>query len=218
MFNLFLAAGPCPLIVSNHLPAGFFLLEDKNPRMSNFPRCVKGMVGNAVWHICSVLKIDSQELLLQKGCVIWKRPNGVQCLVGKSTLARGLHMIRKLIFILDCNNVRHGLNKDLTFKAEDHITKLFADAGIIYIASLISPYTPTEKTVISVYMRHCTFGKLSRDEIIGFHLDTILICSSAIVSDFFFAGFTCIDDPYEPPLKSQPTICLAPRTALHSCH
>ncbi|KAF5463656.1 hypothetical protein F2P56_013808, partial [Juglans regia] len=71
----------------------------------------------------------------------------------KSTLActlnRGLHSRGKLTYILDGDNVRHGLNNDLSFKAEDRaenirrigeVAKLFADAGIICIASLISPF------------------------------------------------------------------------------
>ncbi|XP_057488174.1 adenylyl-sulfate kinase, chloroplastic-like, partial [Actinidia eriantha] len=74
-------------------------------------------------------------------------------ILGKSTLAcalsRGLHSRGKLTYILDGDNVRHGLNRDLSFKAEDRaenirrigeVAKLFADAGVICIASLISPY------------------------------------------------------------------------------
>ncbi|KAI3681865.1 hypothetical protein L6452_36670 [Arctium lappa] len=72
---------------------------------------------------------------------------------GKRTLAcaltRALHYRRKLTYVLDGDNVSHGLNCDLTFKAEDRaenirrigkVAKLFADAGIICIASVISPY------------------------------------------------------------------------------
>ncbi|KAL8125014.1 adenylyl-sulfate kinase 3-like isoform X2 [Apium graveolens] len=113
-------------------------------------KCVNGMAENVVWHNCSVQKIDRQELLQQKGCVIWITGLSGS---GKSTLAcalaRGLHMRGKLTYILDGDNVRHGLNKDLTFKADDRVenirrigevAKLFADAGVISIASLISPY------------------------------------------------------------------------------
>ncbi|MQL70401.1 hypothetical protein Taro_002691, partial [Colocasia esculenta] len=71
----------------------------------------------------------------------------------KSTLAcalsRELYCRGHLSYVLDGDNVRHGLNKDLSFKPEDlaenirrigEVAKLFADVGIIYIASLISPY------------------------------------------------------------------------------
>ncbi|KAF8669341.1 hypothetical protein HU200_051680 [Digitaria exilis] len=72
---------------------------------------------------------------------------------GKSTLActlgRELHTRGKLAYVLDGDNLRHGVNKDLGFKAEDRaenirrvgeVAKLFADAGLVCIASLISPY------------------------------------------------------------------------------
>ncbi|XP_060671492.1 adenylyl-sulfate kinase 3-like isoform X3 [Ziziphus jujuba] len=69
---------------------------------------------------------------------------------GKSTLAytvsRELHSKGKLSYVLDGDNLRHGLNKNLGFKPEDRtenirrVAKLFADSGLICIASLISPY------------------------------------------------------------------------------
>ncbi|KAH7512859.1 hypothetical protein FEM48_Zijuj12G0135000 [Ziziphus jujuba var. spinosa] len=78
---------------------------------------------------------------------LWKK------FTGKSTLActvsRELHSKGKLSYVLDGDNLRHGLNKDLGFKPEDRtenirrvgeVAKLFADSGLICIASLISPY------------------------------------------------------------------------------
>ncbi|XP_021970441.1 adenylyl-sulfate kinase, chloroplastic-like isoform X2 [Helianthus annuus] len=62
---------------------------------------------------------------------------------------RGLHSRGKLTYALDGDNVRHGLNSDLTFQPEDRVknirrirevAKLFSDAGVICIASVISPY------------------------------------------------------------------------------
>ncbi|RVW82498.1 Adenylyl-sulfate kinase 1, chloroplastic [Vitis vinifera] len=70
--------------------------------------------------------------------------SSVACALSQSLYSRG-----KLSYILDGDNVRHGLNRDLSFKAEDRaenirrvgeVAKLFADAGLICIASLISPY------------------------------------------------------------------------------
>ncbi|XP_073293840.1 adenylyl-sulfate kinase 3-like isoform X2 [Primulina huaijiensis] len=109
-----------------------------------------GNSSNIVWHNCSVSKIDRQHLLNQKGCVIWITGLSGS---GKSTLAcalsRSLHSRGKLSYILDGDNCRHGLNRDLSFKAEDRaenirrigeVAKLFVDAGVISIASLISPF------------------------------------------------------------------------------
>ncbi|KAL0789011.1 hypothetical protein Bca101_005257 [Brassica carinata] len=133
--------------------------------------------GNVVWHACPITKSDRQELIKQKGCVIWITGLSGSGLIvidlfkcvqlevflldsvqifsfpGKSSLAcalsRALYNRGKLSYILDGDNVRHGLNSDLSFKAEDRaenirrvgeVARLFADAGIICIASLISPY------------------------------------------------------------------------------
>ncbi|KAK9714259.1 hypothetical protein RND81_06G082300 [Saponaria officinalis] len=110
---------------------------------------------NIVWHQCSVGKVDRQQLLNQKGCVIWITGLSAS---GKTTvvcaLSHSLHSRRKLTYVLDGDNIRHGLNKNLSFGREDlaenirrvvdalpsEVTKLFADAGLICIASLISPY------------------------------------------------------------------------------
>ncbi|XP_039036478.1 adenylyl-sulfate kinase 3-like isoform X2 [Hibiscus syriacus] len=109
-----------------------------------------GKATNIVWHKSPIGKLNRQELLQQKGCVIWITGLSGS---GKSTLAcalcHALYAKGKLAYILDGDNVRHGLNCDLSFKAEDRaenirrigeVAKLFADAGIICIASVISPY------------------------------------------------------------------------------
>ncbi|KAJ0233506.1 Adenylyl-sulfate kinase 2 [Hirschfeldia incana] len=105
---------------------------------------------NIVWHESSICRCDRQQLLQQKGCVIWitglsgSGKSTVACALSKALFERG-----KLTYTLDGDNVRHGLNRDLTFKAEDRtenirrigeVAKLFADVGVICIASLISPY------------------------------------------------------------------------------
>ncbi|WOG93016.1 hypothetical protein DCAR_0312295 [Daucus carota subsp. sativus] len=171
-----------------------------------------GMAENVVWHKCSVQKIDRQELLQQKGCVIWITGLSGS---GKSTLAcalaRGLHMRGKLTYILDGDNVRHGLNKDLTFKAEDRVenirrigevAKLFADAGVISIASLISPYRKD---------RDACRALLQEGDFIEVFMDIPLqVCEARDPKGLYklaragkIKGFTGIDDPYEPPLKSE---------------
>uniref|UniRef100_A0A2N9FPY4 Adenylyl-sulfate kinase n=1 Tax=Fagus sylvatica TaxID=28930 RepID=A0A2N9FPY4_FAGSY len=134
---------------------------------------------------------------------------------GKSTLAcalsRGLHLRGKLTYILDGDNVRHGLNSDLSFKAEDRaenirrigeVAKLFADAGIICIASLISPYRKD---------RDGCRVLLPEGEFIEVFLDVPLqVCEARDPKGLYklarcgkIKGFTGIDDPYESPLKCE---------------
>ncbi|PSS21227.1 Adenylyl-sulfate kinase [Actinidia chinensis var. chinensis] len=180
---------------------------------------------NIVWHKCSVEKIDRQELVQQKGCVIWVTGLSGS---GKSTLAcalsRGLHTRGKLTYILDGDNVRHGLNRDLSFKAEDRaenirrigeVAKLFADAGVICIASLISPYRKD---------RDACRALLPEGDFIEVFMNVPLqVCEARDPKGLYklaragkIKGFTGIDDPYEPPLNSEielqqkGTICASP--------
>ncbi|KAK9265646.1 hypothetical protein L1049_001706 [Liquidambar formosana] len=134
---------------------------------------------------------------------------------GKSTLAcslgRELHSRGKLSYILDGDNLRHGLNKDLGFKAKDRIenicrvgevAKLFADAGLIYVASLISPYRKD---------RDACRVMLPDDNFIEVFMNMPLeLCEKRYAKGLYrlarsgkIKGFTGIDDPYEPPLNCE---------------
>lgn len=105
---------------------------------------------NIVWHEHKVTQEDREKLLKQKGIVLWFTGLSGS---GKSTIANEvaykLHQMGKLTYILDGDNIRHGLNKNLGFSPEDRnenirriseVAKLFADAGIITITAFISPY------------------------------------------------------------------------------
>lgn len=105
---------------------------------------------NIKWHHGQVTPEDRGGLLRQKGCVIWLTGLSGS---GKSTIACALESAliqrKQLCFILDGDNVRHGLNKDLGFSAEDReenirrigeVAALFAQAGVITVAAFISPY------------------------------------------------------------------------------
>lgn len=107
------------------------------------------MEKNIVWQNTRIKKIDRERLLNQKGVVLWFTGLSGS---GKSTIASFLEEVLKkrgkLTYILDGDNLRHGLNKDLSFSYEDRkenirrvseVCKLFQDAGIITLASFISP-------------------------------------------------------------------------------
>jgi adenylylsulfate kinase len=103
-----------------------------------------------VWHPGNVSKADRETMLGHKSCTVWMTGLSGS---GKSTLAvslektlwgRGIHA-----FVLDGDNVRHGLNKDLGFSPADRtenirrigeVAKLFTEAGVINITAFISPY------------------------------------------------------------------------------
>ena len=105
---------------------------------------------NITWHKPLVTRVEREQRNKYKGAVLWFTglPSS-----GKSTLA---HEVERLLFdrgcntyVLDGDNVRHGLNKNLGFSPEDRkenirrlgeVAKLFADAGVIVLTAFISPY------------------------------------------------------------------------------
>ncbi|KAJ1276529.1 hypothetical protein BS78_05G220800 [Paspalum vaginatum] len=165
-----------------------------------------GKSTNILWHDCPIGQEERQKLLNQKGCVVWITGLSGS---GKSTLAcalsRELHSRGHLTYVLDGDNLRHGLNRDLSFKAEDRAenirrvaAKLFADAGLICIASLISPYRSDRSVCRSL---------LPESSFIEVFLDASLdVCEARDPKGLYklaragkIKGFTGIDDPYEPP-------------------
>ena len=105
---------------------------------------------NITWHDGTITKPDRERMLQQKGVVIWF--TGLSS-SGKSTIARSveerLFERGHLSYVLDGDNIRHGLNKNLGFSPEDReenirrigeVAKLFADAGLITMTAFISPY------------------------------------------------------------------------------
>jgi adenylylsulfate kinase len=106
---------------------------------------------NVVWHEHRVDREKRERLLNQKGVILWFTGLSGS---GKSTIANEvayrLQEKGKLAYILDGDNIRHGLNKDLGFSPEDRkenirriseVANLFADAGLITLTAFISPYT-----------------------------------------------------------------------------
>ena len=105
---------------------------------------------NITWHHGAIVKKDRERLLKQKGIVIWFTGLSGS---GKSTIAyaveQRLFETGYLCFVLDGDNIRHGLNKNLGFSPEDReenirrigeVAKLFTQAGVIAMTAFISPY------------------------------------------------------------------------------
>ncbi|KAJ7569783.1 hypothetical protein O6H91_01G093800 [Diphasiastrum complanatum] len=167
-----------------------------------------GKSTNIVWQECMVKKEVREKHLRQKGCVVWITGLSGS---GKSTLACTLDhaLLRRgrLSYVLDGDNLRHGLNKNLGFSAEDRtenirrvgeVAKLFADAGLICIASFISPYRKD---------RDACRKLLPKGDFIEVYLKVPLeLCELRDPKGLYKlarAGkikcFTGIDDPYEEP-------------------
>lgn len=105
---------------------------------------------NITWHQHTITRDDRETLLKQKGVLLWFTGLSAS---GKSTVANEvtyqLHQMGKLTYVLDGDNIRHGLNKNLGFSPVDReenirriseVGNLFADAGLITTTAFISPY------------------------------------------------------------------------------
>ncbi len=170
---------------------------------------------NITWHEGHVGREHREKLLDQKGTLIWF--TGLSG-AGKSTLAYTLEhaLIQRghLCYVLDGDNVRHGLNKTLGFSAEDRaenirrigeVGSLFVDAGLIAITAFISPYRVDRRIARE------TIGTGSFVEV---HCSTPLeVCEQRDPKGLYkkarageIKGFTGIDDPYEEPEKPELTI------------
>src|SRR3954469_21767468 len=105
---------------------------------------------NITWHEGHVTREEREALLKQKGVTLWFTGLSGS---GKSTIAftleHALVQAGRLAYVLDGDNIRHGLNKNLCFTPADReenirrigeVARLFADAGVITLTSFISPY------------------------------------------------------------------------------
>jgi bifunctional enzyme CysN/CysC len=165
-----------------------------------------------VWHRMDVEKNARAVLKGQKPAVLWL--TGLSG-AGKSTIAnlveKRLHAIGHHTMILDGDNVRHGLNRDLGFSEADRVenirriaevARLFVEAGIIVIVSFISPYRAE---------RMLARDRVGADEFLEIFVDTpIDECRRRDPKGLYLKAdsgqirnFTGVDAPYEPPLDPE---------------
>ncbi len=167
---------------------------------------------NITWHEGHVNRQEREKLLNQKGTLIWLTGLSAS---GKSTIAftveHALMQRGHLAFVLDGDNVRHGLNKNLGFSEEDRmenirrigeVGKLYVDTGIITLTSFISPYRRD---------RDANRALLQPGEFIEVFVNApIDVCEQRDPKGLYkkaragqLKGFTGIDDPYEEPLNPE---------------
>ena len=172
-------------------------------------------IKNTVWHYHSISKADRAKNNRQRPFVIWFTGLSGS---GKSTLAGQLE--ERLFeqgyrcYLLDGDNVRHGLNRDLGFddaaRVENirrigEVSKLMVDAGLIVITAFISPFRADRDMVRAM---------LEPGEFIELHLDVPLeVCEQRDPKGIYkrarageIKNFTGIDSPYEMPLH--PELCI----------
>lgn len=179
--------------------------------------------GNIVWHQGELTHAERGRLLGAKGCTLWFTGLSGS---GKSTIAAALEaeLVRRGVFAcrLDGDNIRHGLNAGLGFSAADReenirrvgeVAKLFADAGVVAIASFISPYRADRARVRALHeAAGLTFLEV--------YIDTPLeVCEARDPKGLYkkarageITGFTGIDDPYEAPEAAEVTLQTAGKT------
>jgi adenylyl-sulfate kinase len=161
-----------------------------------------------LWSPSLVESGERVALLRQQGSIVWL--TGLSG-AGKSTIAHALEarLIHegRFAYVLDGDNIRHGLNRDLGFSAEDRhenirrvseVACLFADAGAIVIVSFITPYAADRAAARAIA------GKVPFIET-HIHAD-LTVCESRDPKGLYrkaraglISGFTGIDAPYEAP-------------------
>ena len=165
---------------------------------------------NIVWHESRVDRASRNEIFKQSGATLWFTGLSGS---GKSTLAFTLEhlLIQKGYnsYVLDGDNIRHGLNNNLGFSNSDReenirrvgeVSKLFADSGMIVLSSFISPFEKDRHLVRDIHQQ---------DELpfIEVFIDTpIAICEERDPKNLYvkarrgeIKNFTGIDSPYEIP-------------------
>jgi adenylyl-sulfate kinase len=167
---------------------------------------------NLTWHHALVSRADRARQKRQQPCVIWF--TGLSG-AGKSTLAnaleRALYERGHHSYLLDGDNVRHGLNRDLGFSDADRVenirriaevAKLFVDAGLIVMTAFISPFRADRQLAREL---------LEAGEFIEVHVATPLaVCEARDPKGLYrkaragqIPNFTGIDSAYEPPLAPE---------------
>ncbi len=167
---------------------------------------------NVVWHKSTITCEKRKKLLNQRPFVLWFTGLSAS---GKSTIAniveQKLYDLNHHTYLLDGDNVRHGLNNDLGFDEKSRIenirrigevSKLFNDAGLIVLTAFISPFISDRKLVRDLF---------EEDQYLEVFIDTSLeVCEKRDPKGMYkmarngeIKNFTGISSPYEPPINPE---------------
>jgi len=165
---------------------------------------------NVIWHHASVSRERRETLNQHKSVILWFTGLSGS---GKSTLAHAveeeLHQRKCRTYVLDGDNVRHGLNGDLGFSESDrkenirrigNVSKLFLDAGTIVLTAFISPFK-TDREIVRNLVPHGDFLEI-------FCNASLSVCEQRDTKGMYkkarkglIKNFTGISSPYEDPDK-----------------
>ncbi|WP_129688474.1 adenylyl-sulfate kinase [Gottfriedia acidiceleris] len=173
------------------------------------------MSKNIVWHQASISKEDRRQKNKHHSCILWFTGLSAS---GKSTIAneiaKALFHLNVQQYVLDGDNIRHGLNKDLGFTDYDRtenirrigeVAKLFVDNGQIVLTAFISPFIADRNIVRSL---------VEQDEFIEVYVEcSVETCESRDPKGLYkkakngeIQNFTGISSPYEAPIKPEITL------------
>lgn len=164
------------------------------------------------WHAGHVGRADREKLLGQRGACLWLTGLSGS---GKSTIAVAAEseLVRRghLAYVLDGDNIRHGLNSNLGFSPEDRtenirrigeVARLFADAGVIVFTSFISPYRSDRDAARALF---------AEGDFVEVYVEAdVATCEARDPKGLYkkarageIPEFTGISAPYEPPDKPE---------------
>lgn len=173
------------------------------------------MSKNIVWHQASISKEDRRHKNNHHSCILWFTGLSAS---GKSTIAnevaKALFHLNVQQYVLDGDNIRHGLNKDLGFTDYDRtenirrigeVAKLFVDNGQIVLTAFISPFIADRNIVRSL---------VEQDEFIEVYVEcSVETCESRDPKGLYkkakngeIQNFTGISSPYEAPINPEITL------------
>jgi adenylylsulfate kinase len=166
---------------------------------------------NITWHEHVISQDELEKLHGHKGCTIWCTGLSGS---GKSTIANAvaarLYEMKASTFVLDGDNIRHGLNKNLGFSPEDRVenirrigevAKLFTSAGVVNLTAFISPYAADRKIARDLQPQSFVEVYCYADLSVCETRDPKGLYKKARAGEL--KNFTGIDAPYEAPENAE---------------